>query len=92
MILNVLYYIISAIFLAIGVVNTFWGNDMALGIGLIILSVLYLPPITSYVQNKLGIVPPHWLKLLGVLFVLWVCLGVGELFLKIQLMRSDLGF
>ncbi|MGC3944357.1 MAG: hypothetical protein QM762_07545 [Chryseolinea sp.] len=91
---GIIFNIISVFFgilaLAIGIVNTFWGNDPGFGIFIIILSCAFFPPITAIVQEKIGRRIPGYLKVLLALFILWASLGVGELFDKIGMMIIDL--
>jgi hypothetical protein len=75
---------------AIGVVNTFWGNDPGFGIFLILLSLVYLPPLNVMLEKKTGFAIPTIAKIALALFIIWASLGVGELFDKINLMMSDL--
>jgi hypothetical protein len=77
------------LFLAIGIVNTFWGNDPFYGVFLVLLSLLYLPPVHQAVKQKFGVTLPVWIKITLGLFILWSALGVGELFDKIELMRDS---
>lgn len=75
--------------LAIGVVNTFWGNDPFYGVFIILLSLLFLPPVTGLVQDMTGLRVRGYMKVLLGLFILWSALGVGELFDKIRLMLDS---
>ena len=75
---------------AIGIVNTFWGNDPGFGIFLILLSLVYLPPLNVMLKEKAGLAIPAIAKIALGLFIVWASLGVGELFDKIDLMMSDL--
>jgi phosphate starvation-inducible membrane PsiE len=82
--------IFGVLLICIGIVNTFWGNDVGLGIGLILLSFLYFPFATNIIKQKTGIHIPVWVKIVLGLLLLWIVLGVGELFGKIELMLKDL--
>jgi hypothetical protein len=75
---------------AAGIVNTFWGNDQGLGIGLLVLAFVYFPPVTAFVQRKTGRTIPWAAKLVLALLLAWVTLGVGELLPKVGLMLKDL--
>jgi len=79
----------GVIIFAMGIVNTFWGNDPGLGIGLLILSFVYYPPVNELLKKKTGFSFPWFAKLILGVFLLWVTLGVGELFGKIELMLID---
>lgn len=74
----------------IGLVNTFWGNDPGFGILILLLSLIYFPPVNSIFKNKTGISIPGILKVLLALFIIWASVGVGELFDKVDLMMMDL--
>ena len=75
---------------AIGVVNTFWGNDPGFGLFLILLSLVYVPPLNGVLKEKTGFSIPAIAKVALGVFIVWASLGVGELFDKIALMMSDL--
>lgn len=74
---------------AVGIINTFWGNDPGFGIFLILLSFVYFPPVNQVVKILFGFSVPVILKVLLAVFIIWAALGVGELFDKIELMRMD---
>lgn len=86
--------IISALFgmvvIAIGLVNTFWGNDPGFGIFLLLLSAVYFPPVSTIIRERTGFSVPVLIKIALGIFILWAALGVGELFDKIDLMMMDL--
>ena len=83
-------WIFGLIVFAIGAINTFWGNDPGFGIFLILLSLVYCPPINRVLQKRTGIAIPGFLKIALGLFIVWAALGVGELFDKIDIMIHDL--
>ena len=78
------------LFMAIGLVNTFWGNDPGFGVFIIVLALAYFLPVNTILQKLTGFTFPHfWLvKIFLGLFILWASLGVGELFDKIELMQN----
>ena len=86
--------IISGLFggvsIAVGVVNLFWGNDLGFGVFLILLSLVYFPPMTARLKEKTGFFVPATVKILLGIFIIWAALGVGELFDKIDLMLNSL--
>ncbi len=72
----------------IGLINTFWGNDPGFGLFLLLLALLYFPPIANQLRLRVGI-SVHWVVKVGLgILILWAALGVGELFAKINLMRA----
>ena len=75
--------------LAIGILNVFWGNDPGFGIFLVLLSLIYFPPVNVLVREITGFSIPALAKIIVGLFVIWASLGVGELFDKISLMLQD---
>ncbi|GAB3171497.1 hypothetical protein [Telluribacter humicola] len=78
------------LFFAIGVINTFWGNDPLFGVFIVLLSFIYFPPVAALIREKTGISIPGFLKILLGFFIIWAALGVGELADKIALMMEDL--
>lgn len=88
--------IISLLFgiltVAIGFVNTFWGNDPGFGIFLMLLSLVYFLPVNDLLKKFTGFTIPAmgWIKIGLGLFIIWASVGVGELFDKIGLMMLDL--
>ena len=89
-VLNLISWLFGVVFFAIGVVNTFWGNDLGFGILIVVLSLVFFPPFTSKFTQITGLKIPLFVKILLGLFILWAALGVGELFFKIDLMLEDL--
>ncbi len=86
---SILGWLVGALFLAIGLVNTFWGNDPFFGIFIMLASLVYFPPSISLFSNITRLSIPLFVKILLALFILWAALGVGELFDKIHLMLLD---
>ena len=76
------------LFAAIGVINTFWGNDTFYGLFVILLSLAFFPVFGSLSKGR---IPEKFhlpMRILLGLFILWSSLGVGELFEKIRLMTD----
>lgn len=87
--LDMMNWLFGLTFFGIGLVNTFWGNDPGFGVFIILLSLIYFPPITTLLKVKTGI-SIHMLIKIGLgLFIIWASLGVGELFDKIDMMMTD---
>lgn len=86
---NTISWLFGLLFLAIGLVNTLWGNDMGFGIFIIVLSLIFFPPVESLIKKMFGFSIHYVIKILIGLFILWAALGVGELFDKISLMLKD---
>lgn len=91
-VLNIISWIFGAVVLAVGLVNTFWGNDPGFGIFIIFLSLVYFLPVNDILRKISGFEIPKMgiVKILQGIFILWAALGVGELFDKIDLMMTDL--
>lgn len=77
-------------FLAAGLINAFWGNDPEFGVFIVILSFIYFPPVTALIKRWTGVSIPIIAKIGLGLFIIWASLGVGELFAKIELMKTGL--
>jgi hypothetical protein len=91
-VLNIISWLFGTVFFAIGVVNTFWGNDPGFGVFIILLSLIYFLPANDIFRQITGFSIPGMgiLKILLGNFILWTALGVGELFDKINLMMMSL--
>ena len=89
-VLNIISWLFGAVVFAIGLVNTFWGNDPGFGIFLLLLSFVYFPPLNTLIKERTGFSIPRIVKIGLGLFIIWASLGVGELFDKIDLMMMDL--
>jgi len=88
--LNFLNWLFGILLLGIGLINIFWGNDPFLGLGICILSMIYFPPINSKVERITGLHIPQWAKVILGILLLWIALGVGELFKKLDMMMIDM--
>lgn len=77
------------VFTAIGLINLFWGNDPGYGVFVVLLALIYFPPVTYFIQGITGFRIPVWSKVLLGVFIIWSSLGVGELFDKIELMQQS---
>lgn len=77
------------LFLAIGLINTFWGNNPGYGIFVALLAFLFSPPVHLVLKRTTGFALPLMAKILLGVFILWSALGVAELFDKINLMLQD---
>ena len=91
-ILNSISWLFGIVVFAIGMVNTFWGNDPGFGVFLLLLSFVYFLPVNDILRKMTGFTIPGMviIKILLGVFILWAALGVGELFDKIDLMMMDL--
>ncbi|GAA4438419.1 hypothetical protein GCM10023188_33790 [Pontibacter saemangeumensis] len=91
--LNMISWLFGIVAFAIGVVNTFWGNDPGFGIFIVLLSLVYFLPVHALLNKMTGLTVPgtviRVLKIFLGFFILWAALGVGELFDKIELMLRD---
>jgi hypothetical protein len=89
---TIISWIFGVLVFAIGLINTFWGNDPGFGIFLLLLSFIYFLPVKELVKKYTGLTIPAmaWIKIGLALFIIWASVGVGELFDKIELMMLDL--
>lgn len=90
LVLDLLSWLFGLLVFAIGVINTFWGNDAGFGIFLVLLSFVYFPPASALFRRLTGFAIPMAVKIILGIFIIWAALGVGELFDKIGLMMRDL--
>ena len=88
-VVNILGWLFGIAVLAAGFINIFWGNDQGFGLFLVLLSLVYFPPVNVILDQKLGFAIPLIVKILLGLFIVWASLGVGELFNKIDLMMMN---
>jgi len=89
-VLNLTGWLFGIAVFAIGVVNMFWGNDPVFGVFILLLSFVYFPPVNALLRGRTRYSIPVIAKIVLALFIIWVTLGVGELFDKIDLMMMDL--
>ena len=89
---NIISWIFGTFSLAIGITNTFWGNDPQFGIFIILLSVIYFLPVELLIKKVAFFSVPNMfiIKIIIAVFIIWASLGVGELFDKIDMMLLDL--
>ena len=87
--LNAISVLFGVLFTAIGIINTFWGNDPFYGLMVIGLSLIFYPPVGELILNLSGFTIKRWVKILTGLFIIWSAMGVGELFDKIDLMLQS---
>lgn len=80
----------GVLFLLIGLINAFWGNDPVFGAGIAVLSFLYFPPVNAMIKEKTGFRIHIAVKVVLGLLIMWAALGVGELFDKTGMMLRDL--
>ena len=85
---NIAGWLFGLVVLAIGLINTFWGNDPEFGIFLVLLSFIYFPPLNVLIKKMIGFSIPVIAKILLGVFIIWAALGVGELFAKIEMMLN----
>ncbi len=90
-VLNSISWLFGLVVCAIGVVNTFWGNDPGFGVFLLLLSLVYFLPVNAILQKRLNFSIPRLriFKIFLGLFIIWAALGVGELFDKIDLFLQN---
>ncbi len=91
-VLNIISWLFGIVFFAVGVVNSFWGNDPGFGVFILLLSFVYFLPVNAILKKMTGFSIPRIgiVKIVLGIFIIWASLGVGELFDKIDLMMMDL--
>lgn len=82
-------WFLGMIFTLIGMINLFWGNDPGFGIFVLLLSLLFFPPVSQRINHFLKRGIPVLLKVIIAAFIAWASLGVGELCLKIGMMINQ---
>ena len=89
---NIISWLFGIVFFAIGIINTFWGNDPGFGVFIILLSFIYFLPVNDILKKTAGFSIPGIgiVKIVLGIFILWAAFGVGELFDKIELMKQSL--
>ncbi len=89
---NIISWLFGIAVLAIGLINTFWGNDPGFGVFILLLSFVYFLPVNTILKKMAGfsISGMGIVKIVLGIFIVWAALGVGELYDKIELMKRDL--
>jgi hypothetical protein len=85
-----LSWIFGILVLVAGIINIFWGNDQIFGVFIVLLSFVYFPWGDVVFQRIANINIPGRAKLILAIVIIWILLGVGELFTKINLMTLSL--
>ena len=78
--------LISLVFILVGLVNLFWGNDQFFGLFIILIALVFIAPFRQWIKKITGIWIAGWLRILVALFIVWSSMGVGELPEKIGMM------
>lgn len=89
---NITGWLFGTAVLCVGILNMFWGNDSLFGVFLALLSLVYFLPVNVILKKLTGFAIPKMgiVKIVLGLLIIWVALGVGELFNKIELMKAGL--
>ncbi|MGB7784587.1 MAG: hypothetical protein WBL27_00670 [Salinimicrobium sp.] len=74
-----LSWIFAVLVFTNGLLNLIRGNDPALGIAFILLSIVYIPPFSRFFNRYLGFGIPFFFKLLLAIAIIWVSLAVGAI-------------
>ncbi|MBX0332275.1 hypothetical protein K3G39_03410 [Pontibacter sp. HSC-14F20] len=86
---SIFSWLFGFLFLAIGFINTFWGNDAGYGLFIILLSLAYFPPMAAVLRESTAYTIPLVVRIFIGIIIIWSALGVAELFDKIDLMLLD---
>ena len=76
---NILNWVFWLIFLALGILNFIYIHPVP-GIIYLLISLIYLPPLNSYIKEKFNLQIPSVVKIIIAFVVLWFTLGVSDLF------------
>ena len=89
---NIISWLFGVAVLGAGIINMFWGNDSLFGVFIALLSFVYFLPVNVILKKITGFTIPKMaiVKIVLGLLIIWVALGVGELFNKIELMKTGL--
>mgnify|MGYP001564106609 CR=1 FL=1 len=87
---NIIKTIVGVLVFAIGIVNMFAGDDAVFGVFILLLSTLYFPATSVFldrlIKDMAGHSIPRVVKIILFILILWAAMGVGELFDKIELL------
>ena len=86
---TIISWLVGIVFLAIGLLNMFWGNDPGYGIAVALLSLVYFPPVINFLKNVVGLPISFTVHVILGVLIMWTALGVAELIDKINLMLKD---
>ena len=75
---NMISWIFSVVFFITGILNVFLVHIIP-GVFYILLTFVYFPPATAFIEKKSGFSIPFIVKLILGLVILWGTLAVGEL-------------
>ncbi len=87
---NIISWLFGIGVFGVGLLNMFWGNDTWFGVFILLLSFVFFPPVTALFRRKTGLSIPGILKIVVGILIVWVTLGVGDFFDKLNLMIKDL--
>ncbi len=76
---NLAGWIFGTLFLLNGFINVFRGNDPVMGIGFMVISLVFFPPVNKIIRRKFGITIHGWLKVVLALILIWISLAVGAI-------------
>jgi len=69
----------GGLLLTVGILNIVFGNDADFGVFLLLLALLYFPPVTNYIKKQFGFTLPVWIKMVLAIFSIWANLAVGAI-------------
>ncbi|WP_340112407.1 hypothetical protein [Maribellus mangrovi] len=76
---NVVSWVFGLAVFINGILNMFLGNDFALGVTFVLLSVVYFPPANRYLKKRFGFSFSPFLKILVAALLLWITGAVGAI-------------
>ena len=87
---NSFSWLLGIVVMAIGLINTFWGNDPGYGIFIFFLSFAYFPLANVNFKRLIDYSILVIIKIILVVSILYTAFGLAELLDKIDLMVKDL--
>lgn len=86
---HTIHLLLGLLITFIGFVHCFWGNDPFFGYMITLLSMIFYAPVIQAIAEKIHPKIFTIIKVVLVLFILWASLGVGEFFVKIDMMKHS---
>lgn len=76
---NVISWVFGLAVFTNGILNMFLGNDFALGVAFVFMSLVYFPPVNRYLKMRFGFSFSPFLKILLAVLLLWITAAVGAI-------------
>jgi len=80
---NIIGWIFGIIVFVDGILNLCWGNDFGLGVAFLLLSFIFFPPTSTFlnifIKKKFDLSIPWIIKIVLGILIIWITLAVGAL-------------